>query len=600
MDPLILADRVRNTITLGESHFREFKSALWGPAGSKKPRNPSEICDDIAEALVAFANADGGELLVGVEDDGEITGVPHGGDDVSLMLRAPATHVHSEVPLPLQFATALSIDDRSILYFSVSKGTAEIYQLSDGKCLRRRDKSTEPESVKRIQFERAERSSRECDREFVDGAQLIHLDLQHVQNLADDVLRGLGAERYLQQIGLAEYSGTGLRLRNAALLLFSKDVQQWHPRCQVRILRVSGNELGVGENYNVRSEKLVQGNIFDLLLRSWEELRFVLVTKTQFGPDARFEQRYMYPEQACREALVNAIAHRDYSVHRPIEVFVFDDRMEIRSPGALLSTLTVGQLQQLNGAHESRNALVARVLRDHKFMRELGEGMRRMFKSMEDNELGPPAIQADAATFSVVLANKSVLTEQQEQWLAVFKEYPLTALQRRILVCGMNDREISQDDIYQAIKTKDRTVYDSEVTGLRNAKILAEIRTQVQARAYAKGRNVKPSQVGRFVVQLPSSQAVEDDVATVFVANLELGVTAEVIRPLFESVGRIRSINVVLPKPPRQTRPFAFVHYFERDAAVRAVSQLNGATVGLRPITVRPYIPKARLPQGES
>jgi ATP-dependent DNA helicase RecG len=68
MDILLVADRVKNTITLGESHFREFKSALEGLSQAKRPRPPRQICSDIAEALVAFANADGGELLIGVED----------------------------------------------------------------------------------------------------------------------------------------------------------------------------------------------------------------------------------------------------------------------------------------------------------------------------------------------------------------------------------------------------------------------------------------------------------------------------------------------------------------------------------------------------
>jgi ATP-dependent DNA helicase RecG len=60
---LLLQDRVKNTIQLGESHFREFKSAFEGAPGKKKPRRVSHVCQDVAEALVAFANADGGDLL---------------------------------------------------------------------------------------------------------------------------------------------------------------------------------------------------------------------------------------------------------------------------------------------------------------------------------------------------------------------------------------------------------------------------------------------------------------------------------------------------------------------------------------------------------
>ena len=74
---LLLTDRVRNNIQLGESYIREFKSALEGAPHNKKPRQVKEILREIGEQLVGFANFEGGDLLIDVEDDGKITGVPH-------------------------------------------------------------------------------------------------------------------------------------------------------------------------------------------------------------------------------------------------------------------------------------------------------------------------------------------------------------------------------------------------------------------------------------------------------------------------------------------------------------------------------------------
>lgn len=85
-------------------------------------------------------------------------------------------------------------------------------------------------------------------------------------------------------------------------------------------------------------------------------MRPFLAYKAEFGAGGTFEQKYIYPELACREALVNAIAHRDYSVHNGVDVFIYDDRMEIKNPGALLSTVRIEDLEALQGAHESRNA----------------------------------------------------------------------------------------------------------------------------------------------------------------------------------------------------------------------------------------------------
>lgn len=136
-DILFLAEKVTNTLILGESHFREFKSALEGKSGSKKPRRVKSICSDIGEALVSFANADGGAILIGVEDDATITGIPHSQEDVLIMLDAVKSHVYQGQFLPLNNVDKLIIENKVILYFSVNKGTTMIYQLPDGRCVRR-------------------------------------------------------------------------------------------------------------------------------------------------------------------------------------------------------------------------------------------------------------------------------------------------------------------------------------------------------------------------------------------------------------------------------------------------------------------------------
>jgi ATP-dependent DNA helicase RecG len=402
-DILLLSDRVRNTLGLGESHFREFKSALEGRPANKKPRLTKLICADIGEALVAFANADGGAILVGVEDDGTITGIPHSEEDIQTMLNATKSHIYEGQNLPLNNANKLILDDKIVLYFSVNKGTTMIYQLRDGRCVRRKDKTTMPASINQIQFERQEVKSREYDSQFVDGASVIDLDIKLLQGIADQYLKGLSVERYLQQIGLAEYAQNGLRIKRAALLLFATDIDKWHPRSQVRFLKVKGNTLEAGEKYNVISDDTVRGNIFELIFKSWEHLRSYLAYKTEFGSNSQFEQKFIYPEDAVREAILNAIAHRDYSIANPIEIYIFDDRMEIKSPGALISTLTISNLYELEGSHESRNSLIARVLRENNLMRELGEGMKRIFNLMTAQELQKPELYSNGLWFRVTL-----------------------------------------------------------------------------------------------------------------------------------------------------------------------------------------------------
>ncbi len=116
---LTLQTRVENTISLGKSHFREYKSAFENAPDKKVRRKVKHICADIAEALVAFANADGGELLVGVEDNGTITGIPHDEKEVQQMLKAVVTHTEADTKLPLIHSDLLNLDGSKVLFFAV-------------------------------------------------------------------------------------------------------------------------------------------------------------------------------------------------------------------------------------------------------------------------------------------------------------------------------------------------------------------------------------------------------------------------------------------------------------------------------------------------
>jgi ATP-dependent DNA helicase RecG len=502
MDLLQVIERVKNNLPLGESHYREFKTAWEGKVSEAKPRPFKEICRDIAEALVAFANADGGELLIGVEDDGNVSGVPHADHLIDALLQAPENYILSGTQLPMLAATKVNIEGQWVLYFSVAKGVSRIYQLSDGKCVRRKDKATLPVAFEDIQFERQEIRSREYDREFVDGAAVSDLNIVLLQTAADTYLRGMSVERYLQQMNLGEYSATGLRLRRAAVLLFAKDIGRWAPQCEIRILKVKGRELLSGEAYNVTADESIRGNLFELIEKGWENLRPYLIYKTDFGPDAKFEQRYLYPDEACQEALINAIAHRDYSNHRRIEVMIFDDRIEVRSPGALLSTINLKDLLSSKNIQESRNPFITRVLRENKYMRELGEGIQRIFRLMNEYDLSKPRFYSNSTFFSVSLHSSTIYTPQQLEWLRIFDRYNLSRLQKRIVVLGINEREISRHDIRKAIQTPDRDVYDQEITPLRESGILVETRTPQAAKLYAIQQKMDRDKVGHFKVVL--------------------------------------------------------------------------------------------------
>ena len=387
-----IEEKIRFMIPIGESHFREFKSCLEGTPDKKRPRPTTAVARDIAETLVAFANAEGGDLLVGVEDNGAISGVPYPDDDLKTLIDSPKTHVFRDTPLPLCRIRKVVVEDKPILYFSISAGVDYCYLTADGRCLQRKDLESVPVSAEHLKASRQEGISREYDRQFETRATIRDLDLELVASIADQISHGMSAEKCLQYLDLAEFGPQGLKFRKAAMLLFANNITKWHPRCQVRVLKINGTQLKSGEQYNVTHDQESNNNIIRLIDSSWNLIRPHLI-ETRFLQDARFKTQIIYPELACKEALINAIAHRDYSNEgMGIEVNVFTDRLEIISPGGLLSSISIEDLQKLTGAHQSRNSMVAKVLKELGYMRELGEGMRRIYKLLQDSDLAPPKL----------------------------------------------------------------------------------------------------------------------------------------------------------------------------------------------------------------
>lgn len=499
--PVILSntERVLASISQGESHFREFKTALAGPPGEKRPRDPKAIRRDIGEALVAFANADGGELLLGVEDDGQVTGVPHSPEVVESFFDAPRTNILASTPLATPWRARVEIKGMLVLILAVDKGTRFIHQTSDGRCLQRRDRETVPIAVASIAIERRERLSREYDRAFVDGATLADLDAGLVERLINSVGTGLSAEKALQLIELSEYAAGRVRLRRAALLLFASPVQRWHPRCEVRIVRVAGTEMLSGPNYNVEEVETVTAPVLALLPDAWDALRPHLSRTVYAG--GVFQSRISYPDDACLEALVNAIAHRDYSDEgRAIEVALYDDRLEVRSPGGLLSNVSLDGLRELRGVHQSRNAFVARALREAGVMREMGEGMRRIFQLLRQNDLVDPELYAGADVFTITLFHKSVYSQAAQRWLASFDRFNLSRRERQVVLLAREADRLSPNDIMSAAGISDTEDYRALVESLQLKGLLVSELSKSQINNLAvRKRRESPARARRNV-----------------------------------------------------------------------------------------------------
>jgi ATP-dependent DNA helicase RecG len=197
---------------------------------------------------------------------------------------------------------------------------------------------------------------------------------------------------------------------------------------------------------------------------TYSQLKRRISTSTKLH-DLFFRETPEYPTFAWQEAVVNAVAHRDYrTAGRGVEVWLFEDRMEVVSPGGLLPSITVDQLERREMAHESRNPRIARVLAELGFMREQGEGVARMFEEMERSLLRLPLLASEASSFRVTLFNEPIFETAEPKWVEYVRALPIRDRQKRILVAFRGSAFTSAN--YQEINRVDRDEAYREVTEL--------------------------------------------------------------------------------------------------------------------------------------
>ena len=605
LEILKLKERIEIALDLGESHYREFKSSLQGPPDNKKNRNTKEVCDDISRTLVAFANADGGELLVGVEDSGNVSGLNYSNEKIELLLNAPKNNVHKDTPLPKYKSKLIEINGKTILYFSIPKGNDFVYLTSDGRCIQRKDLESVPISAEEIIFTREETLSREYDRKFIDSADMGDIDVELISQITNQLSIKISPEKFLQHLDLSEFDGHKLKLKRAALLLFAKNPNRWHPRLQVRIIKVADTVLKSGEDFNVIFDEEVTDNILKLIESSWEIIRPHL-TETRFSKQALFKTQIIYPELACREALINAIAHRDYSVEgRGIEVYVYSDRLEIQSPGELLSAITVSDLELLKGVHQSRNSNISKALREIGYMRELGEGIRRIFELMKNNDLAAPDLESKSKSFKVTLSQKHIFTKEEKLWLDNFEHLDLTREQKTVVRLGTNGKLFSVDEIWEAVGIVDTDKYRQLLESLRQLGILRRTIKRLQAKNFAWKNHTSKKEIKQFEIIIPTSfkttkteeqqkpkgikkssfkieeSKIEQPRTTaldnstyskVYITNIPYDTNETELTEFFSQFGEVVSVKIPRQYRTNYIKGFAYVEFDKLEEAEKAVS----------------------------
>ena len=259
-------------------------------------------------------------------------------------------------------------------------------------------------------------------------------------------------------------------MSGAAIMMFGKDPQRFFPRSRVRFIRYEGTEAKVGAEMNVIKDKMFQGRILDLVEQTIEYVRTQIKEHTYLGPDARFVTEPEYPEFAWKEIIVNAIAHRDYSIKgTDIQIKMFDDHITVESPGTLPGTVRLNNMREI---HFSRNPKMAQLLHEYEYVREFGEGVDRMYREMEEAGLPEPEYKTVAFMVHATIKNKKYLVGEKPVEQSVDNNSKASdfnvpkhqnealdeALETKIVVLMKTNAKIKQTEIAEELKVSRATV----------------------------------------------------------------------------------------------------------------------------------------------
>ena len=378
--------------------------------------------DQLSKEMSALLNLEGGVVLLGVEKDGQISGLTRRLADAEEWVMNIARNNLQPPTTPVW--TSVSTADGRII------GIVELPPDSPGK----------PHKAKRgkawVTFIRVGSRSQEATREEegrlyqaagllryeikpVSNVGLESLDIDRIENYLRDVLRRPipsqsdteGWKRLLLNTDLLVATKAGDCVSVAALLLFGENPNRRLPQAGVTAAAFSGAE----KDYNAIDEEQIRGPLTPMLSKRERIVdkgvidRTVDFVKRNMGSIAwldggRRRRKQAFPLDAVREAVVNALVHRDYTHEgTDVEVSIYKDRLEVISPGRLPNGVTVEKMKE-GVVRVARNGMIKEILRDYRYVEHHGMGVRnRIINSMVQHNGTEPDLKEEDHRFSVRL-----------------------------------------------------------------------------------------------------------------------------------------------------------------------------------------------------
>jgi ATP-dependent DNA helicase RecG len=421
----------------------------------------------LSESLVALANASGGTVLVGVDPR---TAKPQGLKDAEAAReKALEAALLTDPPLIIPLPEVVTLDDKDILVITIPLGLPHVYSLRGMYLIRVGAQNTPlaPKKLRRLIIERGEISFESL---ITRHATLDDIDRDKAERYLAS-LEGLSAattEEALYNRGCLVREDGGYRPTNAGILLFGVQPERFVKSSEIIMARYAGREM---TDAFVRED--IRGTLPDQIRRA----EAFLVSNMKRGVrlvSLEREEQVEYPTKAVREAIVNAVAHRDYSIRGDeIRVFMFGDRIEFYSPGRLPGHVTVDNIVE---ERFSRNEVIVQVLADMGFIEHLGYGIDRMIKLMRDYGLPAPRFQETAGGFRVTLyGHGEGLVSEEEIDLARWSHLDLNERQEKALAYLLEKGRITNREYQELCPDVSSETIRRDLADLVNKNVLLKI-----------------------------------------------------------------------------------------------------------------------------
>lgn len=295
-------------------------------------------------------------------------------------------------------------EDDIVLVLDIEASSSHVIsRLSDGEVfLRQNDRSVRLTcgQVLALEYDKGQRAFED---ELIEDSSIEDVD----HEVLDRYKGVLGTDLPDEQVLRSRRFMRDGKLTVAGALLFASDPSAMMPQARVRVLRYDGTRAETGKRLNITKERVFCGPLPRVIEGAYSLISGMLREFQFLASDGKFRTVPEYPEFAWFEGLVNAVTHRDYAYRGDyVRVSVFDDRLEIVSPGALPNIVT---LDNMMTTRYSRNPRIARTLVEFGWVRELNEGVPRIYSEMQSMLLKDPTYsEPGGAKVQLTLENNIV------------------------------------------------------------------------------------------------------------------------------------------------------------------------------------------------